>query len=370
MNKIKNNGLVKKHFFKKISYSTCWEDFNTINSGLKIKKDDVVFSITSAGDNTLNALLHNPKKVISVDFNPNQNYLLKLKITSIKKLDYKEFLELIGIIPSKRRMQLYRSIRKELNDETRQFWDKNQKIIKKGITYNGKQERYIQLVGRYLRGIFGENKSLELLTCNSIEEQRTFFKNHIKGFIWNAFFNIVYSKPVMLVAKDKLVFNQVKENNYSKKFKSRTEYAIKNVGIMGNPFASIALIGSYLDERYYPDYLKKENFKILKKNIDRIKIETGDVFSILKKQKSNSIDKFNLSNVLDWVSLKDFQEALNELTRVSKPNGRFCYYNTLMKRYIPNNIKNIKPNKTLSKKLLRNDRSFLYKNFQFGIIKK
>ena len=361
--------LNKKSFFKKIAYSTCWEDFDIIQKALKVKKHDNVISITSAGCNVLNFLLHDPKKIISVDFNPNQNHILRLKISAIKKLGYQQFLEILGIKPSKNRIELYKKIKKNLPKETQIFWDKNIKFIKKGITYNGRQERYIHSIGQYLRYLKGEKMLIDLLQCKTITEQKEFFEKNIKDASWNLFFTMIYNKPVMLIVKDKLVFNQIKDNDYHKKFRERVEDAATRVPARNNLFMSFALLGYYLNENYYPHYLKKENFETQKNRVDRIEIKTGDIQNILLDLPSDSIDKFNLSNVLDWATKDQFRDILLEVKRVGRNKSRFCYFNTLMKRHIPK-IEDIYSYKKEANDLLKQDKAFLYENFEIGEIKK
>ena len=363
------NLLNKKSFFKKIAYSTCWEDFDIIQKALQVKKDGNVLSITSAGCNVLNFLLHNPKKIISIDFNPNQNHILQLKISAIKNLEYQQFLEILGIKPSKCRVELYKKIKKDLPKETRLFWDKNIKFIKRGLTYNGRQERYIHSIGQYLRYLKGEKMLINLLQCKTLKEQKEFFEKNIKDASWDLFFTMVYNKPVMLIVKDKLVFNQIQENDYHRKFKKRVEDAATRVPARNNPFMSFALLGYYLNENYYPHYLKKKNFEILKNRVDRIEIRTASIYNILVELPSNSIDKFNLSNVLDWTTKDQFKNILLEIKRVGKNGSRFCYFNTLMKRHIPK-IKGIKSYKKEANKLLKQDKAFLYENFEIGEVKK
>ncbi len=370
MSKTNENSIKNRSFFKKIAYSTCWEDFNTINNALRIKKNDTLISISSAGDNVLNALLKNPKKILSVDFNPNQNYLLELKIKAIKHLNYEEFLDLIGIIESKDREKLYKKISKKLSKDSQKFWNNNLKLIKKGITYNGRQEKYIKLIGRTIRSFKGDEVCINFLKIKDRKKQEEYFQKNIKNLVWDMFFKFFYSKPVMLLAKDKLVLSQTNDNSVNKIFKQRTEYAVKKIPVYKNPFTSLALIGKYLNEEYYPDYLKKENFQKLKKNIGKIEIKDGRLIEILKKLPNNSYSKFNISNVLDWVSDKEFKETIKEIRRISKKKGRFCYFNTLIKRHIPRTIKNIKSDKKTANKLLKKDRSFLYGNFEVGIIRK
>ena len=367
---MQKNRLSKRPFFKKIAYSTCWEDFETINNALQINEKDRLISISSAGCNVLNALLFSPKKILAIDFNPYQNHLLELKIESIKNLNYEEFIELIGVKESKNRNKIYKKIRKKLSKNSQEFWNKNTKLIQKGIMYNGKQEKYIKLIGRILRSFKGNKIFEEFLQLKKIEQQKQYFNLYFKGFIWNSFFRFLYSKPVMLVAKDKLVLNQIDDNSYHIKFKKRTEHAIKNIPVYKNPFASLALRGKYLDERFYPDYLKKENFEKLKNNVDRIEIKNSNIADLLKKQPKNSYTKINLSNSLDWITPEEFEDALKEVARVLKDKGRFCYFNTLINRKIPNSIKNIKSKKEKADKLLKKDRSFLYGNFEIGVINK
>ena len=54
-----------------------------------------ILSIASAGDNSFACLLLNPEKVVSIDTNITQIYLVELKKTAIKYLSYKEFLILL-----------------------------------------------------------------------------------------------------------------------------------------------------------------------------------------------------------------------------------------------------------------------------------
>ena len=365
----KKQTVVESSFFKRVAYSTCWEDFDIIKEALKVKKGDKILSITSGGCNVLNFLIYDPKKIIAIDFNPNQNHILKLKIEAIKHLNHNEFIELLGIVKTDRSNDIYKKIRKYLPKETQAFWDKNSRIIKKGITYNGRQEKYIHSIGQYLRYLKGERVLINLLRSKNMDEQTNYFNKTLKDFSWKLYFNLVYNKPIMMVAKDKFVFNQVDDSSYHIKFRKRVEDAAASVPAKNNPFMSFALLGYYLDENYYPHYLKKKNFAYLKKRVDRIEIRTGPIQEILKELSSNSIDKFNLSNVLDWTSIDEFKKILSDVIRVGKNRSRFCYLNTLMKRHIPK-FTNIKSYKKEANKLLKEDKSFLYENFEIGEISK
>ncbi|KAA0005177.1 MAG: DUF3419 family protein [Thermoplasmata archaeon] len=367
----RGNRITKRPFFKRIAYSTCWEDPSIIQAALKVNKNDTLLSISSAGCNILNLLLYSPKKILAVDFNPHQNHLLELKIKAIKNLNYQEFTELLGVTPSSRREEIYNSIRDQLSKKAKSFWDKNLSMIKEGIIYSGRQEKYIQTIGKLLRFFAGRETVEGVFECKTLQEQVEYFKEYIEGPVWHLFFNIIYSKPVMFIVKDRLVFNQVSGNSYHIRFKKRVENALYRIKARNNPFASLALLGYYKDENYYPPYLKRENFQFLKKNVDKIEIKTDMLQNILRKLPSDSFTKFNLSNVLDWVDKKEFRYTLKELARVGRNHSCFCYFNTLIRRNIPRDLKFIKSYKKLASKLLEKDKAFLYGNFEIGeIVKK
>jgi S-adenosylmethionine:diacylglycerol 3-amino-3-carboxypropyl transferase len=88
----RNNG-----FFEKINYSASNEDGDSESEALQIRNSDVVLCITGSGARTLDLLIDNPSKIYSIDFNPTQNYLLKLKMAAYQALEYEEFCEFIDV---------------------------------------------------------------------------------------------------------------------------------------------------------------------------------------------------------------------------------------------------------------------------------
>ena len=69
-----------------------------------IKPGDTVFSITSGGCNAMAFLIDDPEKVICLDMNRFQNFLLSIKISAFKTLTYNETLEFFGVIAFKSQM--------------------------------------------------------------------------------------------------------------------------------------------------------------------------------------------------------------------------------------------------------------------------
>ena len=90
-------------FLNTINYSSYNEDGTSELKALNIAPNDNVLCITGSGARTLDLLIATPNSIISIDYNPTQNFLLELKITAIRELSYDEFLAFIGIRPSSKR---------------------------------------------------------------------------------------------------------------------------------------------------------------------------------------------------------------------------------------------------------------------------
>ena len=374
-NKLKNS------IFQKIGYSTCWEDPSIIQKALKIEKGDRVLSISSSGCNILNFLLHDPKEILAVDYDPNQQYLLELKIKAIKNLNYREFLAILGVTPSDEREEIYSYIRDSLEHNTRIFWDNKIELIKKGILYNGEIERYAKIFGKYLCFLKGEKVIKQFFKCETIKEQSDYFYKNIHSMPYILFLILEYNKYIFQIRLSHRLFSEflvkrkkpsdedfifIKKNSYSTDYLKKIEYVFTNMPIKNNYFASLVLLGYYIDEECYPSYLKSKYFSLLKKRVNRIKIKNCSLKKALISSPNKSIDKFNLSNVLDWVNIKEFRKHLEIMSKTGRPGSSFCYFSTRFDRGLPKDIKYILQKNEKAEELLKKSRTWGYEKFEIG----
>ena len=379
---LKKSNLYLEFSPNKIEYYTCWDDIQSIQNALKINSNDIVLSITSAGCNVLNFLLFDPKKIIAVDYNPFQNYLVKLKIVAIKNLNYEEFLELLGIKLSNRIVEIYNSIKEELDNDSRLFWDSNIDKIKNGLIYIG--EPNVKRIGKLIRFFKGKERVEGFFKCKTKREQTDYFYKNIYSVPWRLYLKIAYNKNLSRLILCYRMLNEfhfrkqkstgqlkyIQRINYPEDHLKQIEYALTNNPINSNYFASLLLLGRYLNEDCCPPYLKKESYSILKNRIDKIQIITTSLSKILSELPDNSITKFNFSNIFDWYNEIDFKQQLIEIVRVGKNGARLFYSATRTDRCTPNNISEIQPEKELAIQLLKNDRTMLYSDFEVGNISK
>lgn len=363
--------VADRPFFKEIGYSNCWEDPRVLQEALQVGPGDVCFSVTSGGCNTLHLLLHDPAKVVALDFNSNQNALLRLKIAAFQELEYGEMLELLGVRRSTRRVALYQRLRPVLAAEARAFWDDNPDLLEKGVLFAGRIERYLLAFGKLMRALYGRKKVRRFFDCASLEEQRTFYDRQIDGPLWRTIFDLFFSRTVMTRAKDKEHFRLVDFDNFGRIFRKRTEHAFTELPIRTNYFLALILLGHYLDEDCLPDYLARENFATMKERVGRVEIYTGEIEQFLVSMPDNTFTRFNVSNLFDWISEPIFVRLHEEIVRTGKPGARMANWNTLLARAIPaDKVPAIERFPEQGVELLARDRAFLYANFELGVVRK
>jgi len=381
-NKVSKPNILEYKLMNKIDFYNCWEDIEIIQKSLKIKENNIIFSITSSGCNILNLLLFNPKKIYSVDYNPYQNYLLELKIAAIKNLDYSEFIQLMGLKFSNKNHEIYKSIRENISDKARIFWDKNSYVIKTGLLSVGEQN--LKNFGNFLRFLKREKTIQDFFSCITIDKQAEYFYKNIYGLPWKISLSFAYNKYLIRLflclrilreyyfgrKRSSDYFTYVKNVYYPKDHLEKIKNVYSKIPIKNNYFASLILLGYYFDKNCYQPYLKEDNYQILKKRISKIEIRTNSVLNVLKNLSDDSIDKFSLSNIFDWMDNNSFRTSLNEIVRVGRNKSKLFYSITRVDRYVPIDIKKIVMNRKLGDELLKGDRTTLYSGFVVGEIKK
>ena len=150
-----------KYMQNDILYSLCWEDPNILLQALKISRKDNVLSIASGGENIFAILLKNPAKVVAIDNNSYQIYLVKLKIAAIKALGFQEFIQFLGFNSSISIIQSFEKCKRYLSKEELNYWENNTKIINNGIVHCGKFEKYLYQFRKYVLPLVLSKKEIK-----------------------------------------------------------------------------------------------------------------------------------------------------------------------------------------------------------------
>lgn len=321
--------LIDKVDFSLIRYSNCWEDANVLIKGLGIKEGNKVLSIGSGGDNSFSLLITRPQKVVVVDVNPTQLYLIELKKVCFQLFSHEETCQFLGFTPTESRFKMYKALRNSLSIEAKDFWDINKEALELGVIHQGKFEKYFQLfANKILPWIHNETRVEALFKDKTLSEQHNFYFREWNTWKWRLLFRIFFSKTVMgRLGRDPYFLSQV-DKNVGNTILKKAERELSSSSVSTNPLLRYNLTGSF--GGLLPHYLCSENYDLIKENLHLIHLHLGSVESAFLSH--GKFDRMNLSNIFEYMNVKHFKDTAQLIYENTNQDGRLAYWNLLVKR--------------------------------------
>ncbi len=357
-------------FFSRLSYSFGNEDWITEQKALQIQPQDRVLCITASGDRPLNLLMSDCQNIVCVDANKIQNYLLSLKCTAMQEFDYDQYLSFLGVTPNNYRRELLRKIIPKMDAEAGKFWLKHEKMVAKGILYQGAVERLVKKAA-LLISLFRKAKVKRLFEISNLEEQKIFIREQWDCSPWRKTFEWALNPLVskILIRDPGLYTNQngsIKPSHY---IYDRMTSSLNRCLARENPLISLILKGEVQKEAY-PPYLTSQGVEVIRARLDRLSICTSDIVHYLESISEPTFDCFSLSDVASYIGKEDFVHMLNGIYKAAKPHARFSIRQFLSFHEIPPSLQRyFVRDLALENRLEKEDRCFVYR-FMVGTIVK
>lgn len=349
--------------FTHVRYAQCWEDADVLLEALDVRPGDVCLSIASAGDNSFSLLSRGPAKVIAVDLNPAQLACVELRRSAYGALEHHELLELIGSRPSERRAELYARCRPGLPESARLFWDARPDSIRQGIGCAGKFENYFALFRRrVLPWVHNRGRVDRLLAAAPPDERARFYDDMWDGWRWRLLFKAFFSRPVMgRLGRDPAFFRYV-DGSVPDRILLRARHALRERSPAENPYLQWILTGRHVTA--LPHALRPENFDFIRRHVDRLDVRLASIEDYLADNAAERIDKFNLSDIFEYMSEPNYHALLDVLVRHASPGARLAYWNMLVPRQRPSSMADrLVPLADLATRLHLRDNAFFYSRF-------
>lgn len=346
-----------------LRYAQCWEDADVLLRALDVRPEHTCLSIASGGDNTLAILSRRPRRVIAIDMNPAQIACLELRVAAYRTLAHRELLELVGSLPSSRREDLYRRCRPLLAAQSRSFWDSQPAAVQRGIGEAGNFERYLALFRtRILPCMHPAGHVERLLRGATPEERQEFYRREWDTRRWRLLFRIFFSRFVMArIGRDPSYFRHAR-GSLSEHLLKSTRRALTALNPAENPYLQWILTGRHLSA--FPYALRAENFEAIRSNLDRLEWHCCSVEKFLGMARGEKIDRYNLSDIFEYMSQDDHQKVLECLVESARSGARLAYWNMLVERRRPPSMASrLKPLQELSDRLQGEDKVFFYSAF-------
>ncbi|HEY9907538.1 MAG TPA: DUF3419 family protein [Thermosynechococcaceae cyanobacterium] len=353
--------------FSQIRYAQCWEDADVLLAALEVQPSHTCLSIASAGDNTLALLSRGPRRLIAIDFSPAQIACLELRVAAYRNLSHPELLVLLGSrdllnkSPSAHlRGWLYQHCRMDLSPTVRQFWDDRPRTIAQGIGSGGKFERYLALFRRFVLPLIHSPAVIEkLFQTRSFDQREQFYAQQWDNWRWRSLFHLFFSRSVMgRLGRDPSFFRYV-QGSVAEVLLTRTRDVLIRLDPAENPYLQWIATGQH--PIALPFALRPENFEPIRANLDRLEWHCISLEDFLEIAEASSIDRFNLSNVFEWMSLDRYHRALAQLLRVGCKTGRLVYWNLLADRQCPEFLQAELRSLPQAQTLYQRNQTFFYK---------
>jgi len=315
---------------RNLVYASCWEDPRADLIGLQIRPTDHILVITSAGCNALDYLLENPACVYAVDINYRQNALLELKRAAIKTLDWPDFFAFFGAGHHKLARQIYQdALRPHLAEVFRAFWDHQIGLFcgSASFYYRTTSGYFAAWFRFYIDRVLQVREPIErLLEAKSIEEQIDIYERDLKDRFWGPWLGFALRRDFLLalsgIPPQQRRQVQRFEPNIQAYMQRQAERIIYHLPIRENYFWRVYLTGSFTPD-VCPRYLAANQFKHLKKNLDRLVSYTGSVEQFLKSH-DGSLSRFVLLDHMDWLTGSRSQELASEWQAILERSTSDC----------------------------------------------
>jgi len=335
MIKLLQDWIFKSVHGKNLIYNVCCEDPRCDRKLLDLQDDSRIVMITSAGCNALEYLLDDPAEIHCVDLNFRQNSVLELKRALFLHSDYTNLFDYFGDGVHEKAKPFYeQSLRTYLPDFAQKYWDRNIHRY-----FNGKGLRnsyyfhstsgalaYMMIQCLKLMGIYDE--VVGAINAKDLETQTKLYKEFAPKLFDSNFAKLIVNQHVTMslagVPKSQQKLVEAKyENGIIGYAKECFEHLFMELPMQDNYFWRLIVNGKYTKE-CCPEYLKEDNFPIIRSRVNRIETNTCSLSQYLKENPSD-YSHYILLDHQDWLAANDvpaLEEEWELILKNSRPGTR------------------------------------------------
>jgi S-adenosylmethionine-diacylglycerol 3-amino-3-carboxypropyl transferase len=347
-----------------LRYSSVWEDYRLLDLGLALDRSSDLLVVASAGCNVLNLLLRTPRRLVALDFNPAQTALLDLKLAAIRSLAHDDFVSLLGVRPSNRRLELYERLRPALSPAARTWWDANLTTLADGVEQAGRLDRYIaDFREQHLSRIHEPEIVDRLFELDEPAARRRFAEEEFFTPAFEEAFRGYFTREsIGAHGRDGSQFQYVDDVDVGEWFWRRLQRVVLELPTRGNFYLERFLRGG-VDVRTGPPYLHPHNYARLRALVSRVDVVNESLERYLSSAPRASLDGAALSDVFEYMSADAADALFHRLSEVVRPGRRLCFWNLLVPREPSRRFTRLQPLRALSHVLWQRDRSWFYRAF-------
>jgi S-adenosylmethionine-diacylglycerol 3-amino-3-carboxypropyl transferase len=328
---------------------------------LEPEKGGRLVIVGSGGCTALSLLAVGNCEVVAVDANSTQNHLTELKAAALGVLDAQSVVGFLGGHPrtADERLRLWPRVSERLSPAARDFWQAHLGWVANGILRAGATERFIAAIRWLVSALVQPRRSIpQLLSAQSLDEQRALYDRLWNNRRWRGLFHLLLNRFVMGKTLDARLFVRANVRSVAGYFLERFEHGICRIPVATNYFLHHMLTGFYPPSGALPPYLAQVPVDTALR--ERFSLTDGSMTAYLKTCATGSVRGFALSNICEWMSDRELEELLREVSRVATAGARVVIRNFLGWTEIPARVGDvIKEDNFDASQLMRGERSLM-----------
>lgn len=316
--------MTQQKYFLDLNYSLANEDTSLERSITQKLKPQRIISVCGSGSRSFPLLHPEVKELSLVDLSEQQLWLAELRLETIKKLSYQDYLLFWGYSPYKvvenneRRKEMYHAfeISLEAGNYLSSKFEENQW---KSLLYTGKWEKTFILFSKVAKKVLGVKTIDKLFSFENLDEQIHYIQNEFPKLKWKFLLAIIGNKPLFntLLYKGDFITKNVEDSHfqyYSKAYHHLFTHDLTRKSF----FLQLCLLGEIQYASGNLIEADKNCFDEMKESVKNCKINfiKQDIITAVKEAKET--DFVSLSNVPSYFKgdieksfLQDIKPGLN-----------------------------------------------------------
>ncbi|MFA7005254.1 MAG: DUF3419 family protein, partial [Verrucomicrobiia bacterium] len=160
------------------------------------------------------------------------------------------------------------------------------------------------------------------------------------------------------LGRDPSFFRYV-EGGVAGRILERTRHALTALDPAENPYLQWILTGRH--KTALPFALRPENFEAIRSNLSRLEWRCQSLEEFLSEAGDRCLDRFNLSDMFEYMSEENYRVLLERLARAGRPGARLAYWNMLAPRRRPESLAGrLRSLEELAARLFAEDKAWFY----------
>ncbi|MBI1400084.1 DUF3419 family protein [Hyphomonas sp.] len=347
-------------FERTLNFTSANEDGATELAALSLTPADHVLCLTASGARPLDLLLGAPAKITSIDINPAQNELLRLKIAAYRALGDEALHAYLGLAPTRHRLDLHRQVEVHLEPQSRAFWHKRRGAIAGGVWQSGRWERVLRLGAAGTRLIRGRHIS-DLFGASTLEDQAAIWRAHFDDAVWHGAVRLLSQRWfwTRIIGEPGGAFLPPPPESEAR-LTGLFRRASETIFFRESDFAALLFLGRHEPGGALPLHIRPENLGAVRAALDRITIAEAGLAG-LGEAGLGRFDAFSLSDFGSYCGQAAYDACWRGILAAARPDARFCE-RVFMNPVAPGRdiARSIQPDTARSAALSRTDTAIIY----------